>query len=107
VRSGRPGEPAPLTWIAVPRRSKGCKQIGWLAALAAILLLVAVSLAALRRGPRSLGWAGFPAAALLMLAIAFVGFLVLAVCVLAAGRRPCIRPPRCDGGENRCDAVDV
>jgi magnesium-transporting ATPase (P-type) len=54
-------------------------------ALAAILLVVAVSLAALRHGvlPRSLGWAGFPAAALLTLAIAFVGFLVLAVWVLA------------------------
>jgi hypothetical protein len=54
-------------------------------ALAAILLVVAVSLAALRHGvvPRWLGWVGFPAAALLTLAIAFVGFLVLAVWVLA------------------------
>jgi hypothetical protein len=54
-------------------------------ALAAILLVVAVSLAALRHGvlPGWLGWAGFPAAALLTLAIAFVGFLVLALWVLA------------------------
>jgi hypothetical protein len=54
-------------------------------ALAAILLVVAVSLAALRHRvlPRWLGWAGFPAAALLPLAIAFVGFLVLAAWALA------------------------
>jgi hypothetical protein len=54
-------------------------------ALAAIVLVVAVSLAALRHGvlPRWLGWAGFPAAALLTLAIAFVGFLVLALWVIA------------------------
>lgn len=54
-------------------------------ALAAIVLVVAVSLAALRHGvlPRWLGWTGFPAAALLTLAIAFVGFLVLALWVLA------------------------
>ena len=53
--------------------------------LAAILLVGAVSLAALRHGllPRWLGWAGFPAAALLPLAISFVGFLVLALWVLA------------------------
>lgn len=53
--------------------------------LAAILLVGAVSLAALRHGllPRWLGWAGFPAAALLPLAIAFVGFLVLALWVIA------------------------
>jgi hypothetical protein len=49
--------------------------------LAAIVLVVAVSLAALRYGvlPRGLGWAGFPAAALLTLAIVFVGFLVFAL----------------------------
>jgi hypothetical protein len=53
------------------------------AALAAILLVVAVSLAALHYGvPRWLGWAGFPAAALLTLGIVFVGFLVFAVWVL-------------------------
>jgi len=54
------------------------------AALAAILLVVAVSLAALRYGvlPRWLGWAGFPAAALLTLGIVFIGFLVFTVWVL-------------------------
>jgi hypothetical protein len=54
-------------------------------ALAAILLVAAVSLAALRYGvlPRWLGWAGFPAAALLTLAVVFVGFLVFAAWVLA------------------------
>lgn len=53
--------------------------------IAAILLIGAVSLAALRYDllPRWLGWAGFPAAALLPLAVAFVGFLVLALWVLA------------------------
>ena len=53
--------------------------------IAAILLIGAVSLAALRHGvlPRWLGWAGFPAAALLPLAVSFVGFLVLALWVLA------------------------
>jgi hypothetical protein len=52
--------------------------------LAAIVLVVAVSLAALRYGvlPRWLGWAGFPAATLLTLAIVFVGFLVFALWVL-------------------------
>jgi hypothetical protein len=54
-------------------------------ALAAILLVTAVSLAALRYGllPRWLGWAGFPAAALLPLAIGFVGFLVFIAWLLA------------------------
>jgi hypothetical protein len=54
-------------------------------ALAAILLVVAVSLAALRHGllSRWLGWAGFVVAALLPLAIGFVGFLVFLVWVLA------------------------
>jgi uncharacterized membrane protein YdbT with pleckstrin-like domain len=54
-------------------------------ALAAILLVVAVSVAVLRYGvlPRWLGWAGFPAAALLVLAVSFLGFLVLFVWVLA------------------------
>jgi hypothetical protein len=53
--------------------------------LAAILLVAAVSLAALRYGvlPRWLGWAGFPAAALLTLGIVFLGFLVFALWVLA------------------------
>jgi hypothetical protein len=55
-------------------------------ALAAILLVTAVSLAALRYGllPRWLGWAGFPAGALLPLAIGFVGFLVFIAWLLAA-----------------------
>jgi hypothetical protein len=65
-------------------------------AIAAILLVVAVSIAALRYGilPRWLAWAGFPIAALLPLAIAFLGFLALFVWVLAvsvtlvAGRAP-------------------
>jgi hypothetical protein len=54
-------------------------------AIAAMLLVVAVSLAALRYGvlPRWLGWAGLPAAALLPLAVAFVGFLVPFAWVLA------------------------
>jgi hypothetical protein len=54
------------------------------ATLAAIPLVVAVSLSALRYGvlPRWLGWAGLPAAALLTLGIAFVGYLVLALWVL-------------------------
>jgi hypothetical protein len=53
--------------------------------IAAILLVGAVSLAALRDGllPRWLAWAGFPAAALLPLAVSFVGFLVLALWVIA------------------------
>jgi hypothetical protein len=53
-------------------------------AVAAILLVVAVSLAALRFGvlPRWLGWAGFAAAALLPLAIGFIGFLVFFLWVL-------------------------
>jgi hypothetical protein len=63
-------------------------------ALAAILLVVAVSLAAVRHGvlPRWLGRAGFPAAALLTLGIAFVGFLVLAVWVLAVSAVLAVRP---------------
>lgn len=53
-------------------------------ALAAILLVVGVSLAALRYGvlPRWLGWAGFAVAALLPLAIGFVGFLVFLLWVI-------------------------
>jgi hypothetical protein len=72
-----------------PNTRRVVEQVGLLlfasGALAAILLVVAVSLAALRHGvlPHWLGWAGFPAAALLTLAIVFVGFLVLAVWVLA------------------------
>jgi hypothetical protein len=64
-------------------------------AIAAILLVVAVSLAALRHGllPRWLAWAGFPAAALLPLAVSFLGFLVLALWVLAVGAALALRPP--------------
>jgi hypothetical protein len=65
-------------------------------ALAAILLVVAVSLAALRHRvlPRWLAWAGFPAAALLTLGVAFVGFLVLAVWVLAVSAALAVRRSR-------------
>ena len=68
--------------------------------LAAIVLVVAVSLAALRYGvlPGWLGWAGFPAAGLLTLAIVFVGFLVFAVWVLIVSAALTLR---------RCDAVNV
>lgn len=54
-------------------------------ALAAMLLVVTVSVAAVRARilPRWLGWAGFVAAALLPLAIGFIGFLVLFLWVLA------------------------
>jgi hypothetical protein len=54
------------------------------AALAGIVVVVGVSLAALRLGvlPRWLGWAGFPMAALFPLAIVFVGYLVFALWVL-------------------------
>ena len=63
------------------------------AALAAILLVVAVSLAALRYGilPRWLGWSGLPAAALLTLGIVFVGFLVLAAWVLTVSAALALR----------------
>src|SRR5712691_329578 len=63
------------------------------AALAAILLVVAVSLAALRYGvlPRWLGWAGFPAAALLTLGILFLGFLVFAAWILTVSAALALR----------------
>lgn len=62
-------------------------------ALAAILLVVAVSLATIRHRllPRWLGWAGFPAAALLPLAIGFIGFLVLALWMLAVSAALALR----------------
>src|SRR5213596_2980009 len=65
------------------------------AALAAILLVVAVSLAALRYGilPRWLGWSGLPAAALLTLGIVFVGFLVFAAWILTASADLALRRP--------------
>jgi hypothetical protein len=57
------------------------------AAFAAILLVAAVSVAALRYGilPRWLGWAGIVVAVLLPSAFVFVGFLVLLAWVLAVG----------------------
>jgi hypothetical protein len=63
-------------------------------AIAAILLLGAVSVAALRHGllPRWLAWAGFPAAALLPTAVGFLGFLVLAAWVLAVSTVLAVRP---------------
>lgn len=62
-------------------------------ALAAILLVVGVSLAALRYGvlPRWLGWAGFAVAALLPLAIAFVGFLIFLLWVIVASATLAVR----------------
>jgi hypothetical protein len=70
-------------------------------ALAAILLVVAVSVAALRHGvlPRWLGWAGFGVAALLPLAIGFVGFLVFLVWVLTVSASLALRasPPARSG----------
>ena len=55
-------------------------------AIAAILLLAAVGIAALRFGsfPRWLGWTSIVAAPLLPLAVGFIGFLVLFVWVLVA-----------------------
>jgi hypothetical protein len=64
-------------------------------ALAAILLVVATSLVALRYGalPRWLGWAGFPLAALLPLGVVFLGFVALWVWVLAASWALAFRRP--------------
>jgi hypothetical protein len=80
-----------------PNTRRLVEDVGFLlfvsGALAAILLVVAASLAALRHGllPRWLGWAGFPAAALLPLAIGFVGFLVLALWMLAVSAALALR----------------
>jgi hypothetical protein len=80
-----------------PNTRRLVEDIGFLlfvsGALAAILLVVAVSLAAIRHGllPRWLGWAGFPAAALLPLAIGFIGFLVLALWILAVSAALALR----------------
>lgn len=82
-----------------PNTRRYFEDIGYLlfvsGALAGILLVVAVSLAALRYGllPRWLGWTGFAVAVLLPTAIAFLGFLIfvawmLAVSVTLATRRP-------------------
>ena len=63
-------------------------------AIVAILLVAAVSVAALRYGvlPGWLGWAGIPLALLLPLAVAFVGFLAFWVWVLAASVALALRP---------------
>ncbi|MGH2995793.1 MAG: hypothetical protein ACRDM9_05715 [Gaiellaceae bacterium] len=80
-----------------PNTRRLVEDIGFLlfvsGALAAILLVVAVSVAALRHGvlPRWLGWAGFGVAALLPLAIGFVGFLVFLVWVLAVSAALALR----------------
>ena len=86
-------------FVLDPNSRRLVDQAGFLiivsGALAAILLVAATSLAALRYGllPRWLGWAGFPAAALL--AVPFLGFLVFAAWVLAVGAVLALgRPPR-------------
>jgi hypothetical protein len=79
-------------------------------ALAAIILVVGVSLAALRHGvlPRWLGWAGFPVAALLPLAIGFVGFLVLLLWVIAVSAALAFRSRVGEGGRPpRAAALDA
>ena len=60
-----------------------------------MLLVVAVSLAALRYGvlPRWLGWAGFALAAVFPLAVGFVGFLALFLWVLLVSSVLAIRRP--------------
>ena len=71
-----------------PNTRRQLEDVGFLlfvsGALAAILLVVAVSVAALRLRvlPRWLGWAGFPVAFLMPTAIGFLGFLVFALWVL-------------------------
>jgi magnesium-transporting ATPase (P-type) len=64
------------------------------AAFAAILVVVAVSIAALRYGilPRWLGWMGVAVAVLLPSAFVFVGFLILLAWVLAVGITLAVRP---------------
>jgi hypothetical protein len=72
-----------------PNTRRYLEDIGYLlfvsGALAGILLVVAVSLAALRYGllPRWLGWTGFAVAVLLPTAIAFLGFLIFVAWMLA------------------------
>jgi hypothetical protein len=63
--------------------------------LAAILLVVATSLATLRHGllPRWLGWAGFVVAVLLPLAIVFIGYLVFALWLIVVSLALAIRGP--------------
>ncbi len=80
-----------------PNTRRLVEDVGFLlfvsGALAAILLVVAVSVATLRHRvlPRWLGWAGFPVAALLPLAIGFVGFLVFIVWILAVSAALALR----------------
>jgi hypothetical protein len=80
-----------------PNTRRLVEDVGFLlfvsGALAAILLVVAVSVAALRHSvlPRWLGWAGFPVAALLPLAIGFVGFLIFIVWILAVSAALALR----------------
>lgn len=66
------------------------------ATLAAIVLVVAVSIAALRLRvlPNWLGWTGFAVAVLLPLGIVFVGFLVFAAWLIAASIALAVRPVR-------------
>jgi hypothetical protein len=80
-----------------PNTRRNVEDVGFLlfvsGTLAAILLVAAVSVAALRYAvlPRWLGWAGLPTAALLVLAIAFVGFLVFAAWVLTVSAALALR----------------
>jgi len=88
-----------------PNTRRQLEDVGFLlfvsGALAAILLVVAVSVAALRLRvlPRWLGWAGFPVAFLMPTAIGFLGFLVFALWVLTVSgalvlRRSAATPAR-------------
>jgi hypothetical protein len=76
-------------FVLDPNTRRLVDQVGFLilvsGALAAILLVAATSLAALRHGllPRWLGWTGVLAAALLV--VPFLGFLVFAAWVLTVG----------------------
>ena len=76
-------------FVLDPNTRRLIDQAGFLifvsGAFAAILLVAATSVAALRYGviPRWLGWAGFPAAGLL--AVPFLGFLVFAAWMLTVG----------------------
>jgi hypothetical protein len=65
-------------------------------AIAAMLLVVAVSLAVVRNRvlPAWFGWVGFPLAALLPLAVSFLGFVALFVWVLAGSVVLALRRPR-------------
>ena len=71
-----------------PNQARLLNDLGFMlfasATLAAILLVVAVSLATLRYGvlPRWVGWFGFPMALLLLLGIAFIGFLFFALWII-------------------------